>query len=445
MGCMMYFRLKPNETLSDLSQRWNMDTLYRPLTGEMVSLIVILSVFTIVGSVGNGLVIFVFQKIREKTTAHVFIITLAVIDLFACMVIIPFTIVVEYLRYDIRYDFLCKLYQFLITSEIPLSAFIMVAIAFDRYFCICHPLKTILTPKRTKIVIGCLTLFACTLGIVTALAFGVYQRIVIPDYSSPDLDENSTIPSITEPRIFSMRPMADESPKENDINKLLMSRVFQYMSVHNITRRAVIRESGFRGPYTTMNMYIGICQPTQEILSFGFVNIYQKVYSSLYLFCLVIVGVLYGMIYKFITSRRSRKLQQKLTMCTYINGENGYEATRLTLLNGHDEEKQNGDNEQMTKDRGRNASGNRNSGRHYEAERLREETRAANIKTALMLFAVTVVFIVAFLPAWLMTYRIVPTVIVVFYSYFVYNVANPFIYAFMNHIFKDNIHKIFSC
>lgn len=81
----------------------------------------------------------------------------------------------------------------------------------------------------------------------------------------------------------------------------------------------------------------------------------------------------------------------------------------------------------------------------YDADRLREETRAANARTALMLFTVTLVFVVAFLPAWLMAHRIISNELMVFYLYFTYNVANPFIYAFMNVIFKEHLRKIFGC
>ena len=89
--------------------------------------------------------------------------------------------------------------------------------------------------------------------------------------------------------------------------------------------------------------------------------------------------------------------------------------------------------------------GGRRSIMSYDADRLREENRAANARTALMLFTVTLVFVVAFLPAWLMAHRIVPTQLMIFYLYFTYNVANPFIYAFMNVIFKEHLRKIYRC
>ncbi|GFO16190.1 orexin receptor type 2 [Plakobranchus ocellatus] len=68
----------------------------------------------------------------------------------------------------------------------------------------------------------------------------------------------------------------------------------------------------------------------------------------------------------------------------------------------------------------------------------------ANIKTALMLLVVTTVFIIAFLPSLLMANGLLPMNLTIFYSYFVYHVTNPFIYAFMNQNFRDDLKKILS-
>jgi len=58
----------------------------------------------------------------------------------------------------------------------------------------------------------------------------------------------------------------------------------------------------------------------------------------------------------------------------------------------------------------------------------------ANLRTAVMLFVVTVVFVITFLPAFLMALKLIPYNIIVFYFYFANNVANPFIYSFMNQV-----------
>jgi len=54
-----------------------------------------------------------------------------------------------------------------------------------------------------------------------------------------------------------------------------------------------------------------------------------------------------------------------------------------------------------------------------------------------------VYLLVTRLPASLMTLHLVPYHIFVFYLYFVNNVANPFIYSFMNKNFRDQLQPIF--
>jgi len=71
-----------------------------------------------------------------------------------------------------------------------------------------------------------------------------------------------------------------------------------------------------------------------------------------------------------------------------------------------------------------------------------ESTFLANLRTASMLFVVTVVFIVTFTPGFLMSLEWLPFNITVFYLYFANNVANPFIYSFMNRNFRADLQHL---
>jgi len=74
---------------------------------------------------------------------------------------------------------------------------------------------------------------------------------------------------------------------------------------------------------------------------------------------------------------------------------------------------------------------------------VRDRNMMANVKTAVMLFIVTLVFAISFLPSLLMANDIIPKNLIVFYGYHLYNVANPFIYAFMNQRFRDDFKNMF--
>jgi hypothetical protein len=142
-----------------------------------------LSFFSVIGTAGNAMVLYVYVRKRNKLASTIFIITLAGTDLVTCLIIVPYTITVEYLLYFVQYDILCKLYLFFITSNVPFSAFIMVAIAVDRYFCICHPFLHLLNARRAKNSIMLLMLLATLLGIITSLNYGVYgvHTFIPPD------------------------------------------------------------------------------------------------------------------------------------------------------------------------------------------------------------------------------------------------------------------------
>jgi len=72
---------------------------------------------------------------------------------------------------------LSQIYQFLITSNIPFSALIMVAIAVDRYLCICHPWRSaeLMNQSRAKLVVLTLAAFSAAIGVCVALMYGVFR------------------------------------------------------------------------------------------------------------------------------------------------------------------------------------------------------------------------------------------------------------------------------
>ncbi|KAL8594244.1 hypothetical protein ACOMHN_033107 [Nucella lapillus] len=110
-----------------------------------------LSVFCVLGTLGNALVLYVYVRKKNKIASTIFIICLAATDFMTSSMIMPFTMTMESLDYFIVYDFLCKLYFFLITCNVPFAAFIMVAIAIDRYLCICKPHCHLLDSRRSQV------------------------------------------------------------------------------------------------------------------------------------------------------------------------------------------------------------------------------------------------------------------------------------------------------
>ena len=148
-----------------------------PNEWEHYVIIALLTLLSLTGTLGNSIVLYVFLHKRDRLVSTHFILVLAFVDFITCVVVIPYTIIMECLRLEIRYDLLCKIYHFLLTSNIPFSALIMVAIAIDRYLCICHPFLRTLSLQRAKFMTVCLAVLAATIGVIVALMHGVYKDI----------------------------------------------------------------------------------------------------------------------------------------------------------------------------------------------------------------------------------------------------------------------------
>lgn len=134
------------------------------------------------------------------------------------------------------------------------------------------------------------------------------------------------------------------------------------------------------------------------------------------------------MIYRFVSVRRAKRQRMRSQRSGYAScRETSYAETRVSVSNG------------CTK------TEVCDSARKSEAQTIREKGLVANVRTAGMLFVVTAVFIIVFLPAWLMAHEVIPFNPVIFYCYFFYNVANPIVYAFMNKSFRRNLKDVFEC
>lgn len=410
---------------------------------QTICIITILCIFSVVGTLGNGLVLYVFTRTSGKLTSTIFILALAGTDFVTCLIIIPFTIITIHVDYFLVYDSLCKIYQFLITCTVPLSAFIMVAIAVDRYICICHPFAHIMTVRRAKIIVGILTGFAVVLGLITALGFSIYQ---IDD--SPLDRTNVTFSSPISQVIFARNKTTGD-----------------WLDVGDSVDDSYTINSGPK----EIKYTVGQCRQSLTLFSHKFIEVYQKIYSAFYLCSLLIVLILYSLIYSSVTRQRAKRRAQKMGgRVKQVNSQCQTDESTMPLTkiieknaknNGHNRElKVEMDGETVcTKLSSCHENGNARSEsqpikspsvrRHQSGEHhrdRRDHDRLANIKTAVMLFIVTIVFIIAFLPSWLMAHEWLVFNMVVFYMYFAYNVANPVIYAFMNQTFRENMCRIFS-
>ncbi|XP_069113605.1 orexin/Hypocretin receptor type 1-like [Argopecten irradians] len=391
---------------------------------QLYTAIGMLAVFSIIGIIGNALVLYVFSNFKQKLTSTIFILTLAGTDFITCLITIPYSIVVEILDYSLYYDIVCQIYQFLITTTVPFSAFVMVAIAVDRYLCICHPFRHAMTIRRAEYIVAVLCAFAVMLGVLCCLNYGIIDL-----YEEVDISNSSSRNTTT---MYNTSVVSGRFSVENPGN----ATNFTYDP-------PVLKEKVLVRP--------GLCAPIN--VDNPFFQVYQKIYSSFFAICAVIVMVLYAIIYRSVLARRRQRLKIVSNKCCgfWTAIPNEAESTEISTLTNVSEI---GDVEKHDKSVQKNGTNSSTSQpgekdviiRPSNVSRAKlEKMKIANIKTAFMLSIVTLVFIIAFLPSWLVALRVLKMNVVVFYMYFSYNVANPVIYAFMNNTFKAQLKELFNC
>ncbi|RUS81842.1 hypothetical protein EGW08_010403, partial [Elysia chlorotica] len=408
----------------------------RGLTTQVIVIVVIMFILSIVGIVGNAFAFLIYYRKRDKGTSTIFILSLAVTDFLTCLVMIPFTIAIELLLYKLTFQFFCRLFMFLQTYLILLSSFIMVAIGVDRYFCICHPFLRVVTVPRAKIILVVLVLVSLAFCILPTFLYSVYQQ---EEYNQTVIVYNSTVTFL--------------SPRQNGDAEVGLADVFPSPSAFAGLNDTASQNASYTLVKTlTRELYTGYCYTTFAILPKEIMELYQKFHACIFLAEFIILALLYILIYRSILVRRAWKAKRR-RMSGYASTVNGgAEETQLTHINAHGNAVAangadggdgtagvNGSDGQASAETGLLNQKTKDPAAGRVSAAMRDRAFYANIRTAAMLFVVTVAFVVSFLPSWFMGLRILKLNLVVFYMFYINNVINPFIYAFMNRAFRDDL------
>ncbi|CAG5116820.1 unnamed protein product [Candidula unifasciata] len=389
---------------------------------ERLVIVVMLSCLSAVGIVGNALAIYVFTNLKQKMTSTIFILTLAGTDFLTCLITIPFTIAIESLEYRVSVDAICKVYHFLITTTVPFSCVIIVAIAVDRYMCICHPFHHWMTIRRARIIISVLVCVIFIIGGIACMHYTIYTQ----------LTRHGNTTSMPQMPYLLMNVTSTQDP---DLENSSFS-----------TDPTLTEFQTFTEPH------VGICNVNTHAINQRFFSVFRTAYSAIFLVSCIIVLVLYSIIYRSVIAQRRKKLRIKSTQCCLLWNAASIDASQEAVEMTQDFELSQVNGEERYPPRQgcgvTEYSETQNNGliRKGSLSKARiEKMRVANIKTAFTLFIVTLVFIVAFLPSWLMALNFVSMNVIVFYMHYVYNVVNPLIYAFLNQNFKTELRRIVRC
>ncbi|XP_072030051.1 G-protein coupled receptor 54-like [Amphiura filiformis] len=149
-----------------------------PLTMHAYIVPVILALITLIGLVGNSIVVFViFYQGQLKTVTNYYIVNLAITDLAFLIACAPFTAALYATKDWMFGRFMCKFVFYLQQVTAQSTCITLTAMSVDRYHAIVHPLKSLKTRTRHIAVMAscCIWTFSALLSIPVAVFFDVTE------------------------------------------------------------------------------------------------------------------------------------------------------------------------------------------------------------------------------------------------------------------------------
>ena len=227
--------------------------------------------------------------------------------------------------------------QFLIACNIPFSLFIMVAIAVDRYLCICRPFTRVLTVHRAKLTVFVLAMCASAVGVCVALMYGVHNQFPPLDALIAASSNWTLVPRYD----VTVATGNDSGGSEDAVTSCGGSNCSSQASVVEL---GVLRVPWVFGSCWVFRVYwvassvpavlcvlgvllvvslscasvvelsllnVGLCHSNELLLDAEFQRRFQYFYYALFTACLLTISVLYALIYCSVLARRSRRHKQK--------------------------------------------------------------------------------------------------------------------------------------
>lgn len=147
---------------------------------RLTPLLIYMSLIGLCGIPGNSLVIYAFKNTCRTSNSHLFFVWLALIDLFNCSVILPFEFVNVANQYTYDYAWLCKMtISFTIWPTVT-SGLTLTVISVDRYRKVCRPLKWQFSNRTARILCTGTLLTGFLFSWPALIIFGLHEYEITP-------------------------------------------------------------------------------------------------------------------------------------------------------------------------------------------------------------------------------------------------------------------------
>ncbi|XP_067664478.1 D(1) dopamine receptor-like [Haliotis asinina] len=207
---------------------------------QVLAAILFLVVLMLTGLLGNTLVFYVYAFKFKHSTTRCYILALAVFDLISCVISIPVEITDMRFNYTFGQYGFCKIMRVFVTFSSMSSGAVLVAVAVDRYKKICRPFKGQTTPFVAKVAIMICSLASFILSLPAAILYG--SRTVPTD----DVNVNGSDCSTADEYIKTPYPLIYNSVQFF----VFISSTLSLVVLYSLIWRQVVRQQTFRRSFS---------------------------------------------------------------------------------------------------------------------------------------------------------------------------------------------------
>ncbi|XP_071097338.1 alpha-2Da adrenergic receptor-like [Haliotis cracherodii] len=394
---------------------------------QVLAAILFLVVLMLTGLLGNTLVVYVYTFKFKHSTTRCYILALAIFDLVSCAISIPVEIADMRFNYTFGQYGFCKIMRVFVTFSSMSSGAVLVAVAVDRYKKICRPFRGQTTPFVAKVAIIICSLSSFLLSLPAAILYG--SRTVTTD----DVRVNGSDCSTADEYIKTPYPLI-----YNGVQFFVfISSTLSLIVLYSLIWRQVARQRSFRRSVRaeqnhgrTLRIVVTHGNQTSEtnntsddFLSSSTEGDANKAAND---------------------ESSSRNIVTAVELTINPHKEEGCGRSSVTTLNSN-----------------KLSVGSQSKIRHNRTQSTsvsKSSQRPRGQKTTFMLFLITLVFVLSFLPhLGLMATRAVNKHVfdhlqgaamtaynLFLRSYFINSASNPIIYSFCNEHFRRELNHLWS-
>ncbi|UJR23519.1 hypothetical protein I4U23_026513 [Adineta vaga] len=285
-----------------------------------IGLMIYFALVALIGTLGNGIILLAYGNRwnSSKSTSVVFILILACVDLWTCLVVVPSIAIMEYREFEVPTP-LCRFYSFS-KILIIISSLIMSFIALDRFLNIAVPHYRLLNPRRVKLLLTLFILIGIGMGLLTALAFSSSPQgeIYLANYTEIFSDHPHLFKNIS-------RELSITYERRNSSSFNLTSFIYEQLGISsNVTLKNLnltylsTQESCFAD--TTI-----ISEPIREIL--------RHISNKFFFISIGIVTILYTITFLLALHRQNPRIRALKKSLNVLNKFDAYRSNSNHTMN----------------------------------------------------------------------------------------------------------------